>query len=292
MPIKLPSPSNLLHSAAGLARGPAIGAAAFQAMSRNRKLAPIVLVPAMPKPRPIAHGPYVSSTYSSIAATCADSCVFKTAGCYVRAGATKSLMAQLDSAAAGHTADEVVAAEVLLIDQAFASGVPQDGACGGRDLRLHVGGDILTTSQALMLAAPARRWRSRGGGSVWAFTHSWRNISRTAWGEIEVLASVEVPADIEVARAASYGAATLVDKFPSKMAFHLPGSTARIIPCPAETMGATCVQCRLCLDRDLLSMNASVAFEAHGPGASAVRESVIQLKLGKDGAVARGRRGR
>jgi hypothetical protein len=201
-------------------------------------------------------------------------------------------MSKLDAAAYGHTAHEVTAAEVRLIDKAFPHGVPQDGARGGRDLRLHVGGDILTTSQALMLAAAARRWRSRGGGTVWAFTHSWRNISRKAWGEIEVLASVEVPADIEVARAAGYGAAIVVDRFPSKKAFYLPGSTARIIPCPAETTGKTCVECRLCLDRDLLGMNAAVAFEAHGPAASAVREAVVQLRLGKDGAVAQGRRGR
>ena len=193
----------------------------------------------------------------------------------------KRLATELDAAARGYTADQVIAEEARLIDGAFrGGGIPQDGAKGGRDLRLHVGGDVTTNAQARQLAAPGLRWGIRGGGAVWTFTHSWRDVEREAWGDgISVLASVERPEDIEVAREKGYAAAIVVDHFPSEKAFSLPGTTSLIIPCPYETRGTTCVECRLCLDdRDLLKRNAAIAFEAHGPGAKQVREALVQLR--------------
>ena len=262
------------------------GAASFQYKSSNGKLSPVEGVPTTTRPRPTPRGPFVCSTYVSIDATCSNACAFKEAGCYVRSGFTGSVARKLDGAARGRTSLEVIREEVRLIDGAFRRGVPQDGARGGRDLRLHVGGDVKAVTGARLLAEAARRWLDRGGGAVWTFTHAWREIPRRAWGPaISVLASVERPEDIEAARKRGYAAAIVVPEFPSKKAFVLPGSTARIIPCPAETMGTTCVECRLCLDRDLLGMHAAIAFEAHGPGAKAVREQLVQLRAGKNATV-------
>jgi hypothetical protein len=112
------------------------------------------------------------------------------------------------------------------------------------------------------------------------FTHNWREIPRSLWGSaINVLASVERAEDIEVARQAGYAAAIVVAEFPSKRAFPLPGSSARIVPCPAEanddpTKNVTCASCRLCLDRDLLGLNRAIGFEAHGPQARQVRKQL------------------
>ncbi len=197
----------------------------------------------------------------------------------MRAGATKRLAAHLDAAAKGLIADEVIAFEAQLVDKKYKTGVPQDGGRrghDGRDLRLHVGGDITNDGQAGLLGAAAWRWRARGGGLVWTFTHSWHTVRRSAWGpDISVLASVERAEDIELARQQGYASAIVVDKFPST---HLLGTTAKIIPCPAETMGKTCVECRLCLDADgLLARNTAIAFEAHGPGASSVKDALVLL---------------
>lgn len=262
----------------------ASGSAAFITTSHNRKLSPNTLEPTAGRPRPVAHAPFASATYASIAKTCVDECPFKKSGCYVRSGATKLLSSRLDFAAHDRTGDEVIAYEAMLIDRAFPKGVPQDGARGGRDLRLHVGGDIKTKRHAARLGGAATNWLARGGGRVWTFTHAWHRVPRDAWGgSVSVLASVERPEDIEAAREAGYAAAIVVPAFPSTKAFFLPGATARIVPCPAETSDRTCVECRLCLDADRLhATNTAIAFAAHGPNAAKARDALVQLRRGKD----------
>lgn len=59
--------------------------------------------------------------------------------------------------------------------------------------------------------------------------------------------------------------------------------TARIVPCPAEPVyaegnpRATCVQCRLCLDRDPVALNTAIAFEVHGPRSKKARRALARL---------------
>ncbi|MBN1771765.1 MAG: hypothetical protein JXB32_10920 [Deltaproteobacteria bacterium] len=193
-------------------------------------------------------------------------------------------MKRLDEAARGLSPEDVIGQEVEAIDRAFGGGqIPQDGARGGRDLRLHVGGDVGSTAGARLLAEAARRWHLRGGGTVWTTTHLWRVIPRSGWGErISVLASVERPEEIEQARRRGYGAIVVVKDFPQgAKAYRLPGSRTRIIPCPAQTLeGMTCIRCRLCLDRDLLRMGAAVALRTHGPGVTAANEALRSQSTG------------
>jgi hypothetical protein len=257
--------------------------AALQKKSRDKKLAPVDFVDRGHgrKPEPVAVGPYVATTYVSINATCPSSCPMKGAGCYAQAGAAQRLVHRLDAAAAGRTPEDVIADEVRLIDDASKRGVPKDGARGGRDLRLHVGGDVGSEAGARLLAAAARRWRDRGGGTVWTFTHLWREVPREAFGEISVLASVESAQEIGAARQRGYPAAIVVERFGSNKAFSLPGSDVRVIPCPAETAGRTCAECRLCLDRDLLGIGVAIGFEAHGRSRQKVRETLVQLRRGR-----------
>ena len=53
----------------------------------------------------------------------------------------------------------------------------------------------------------------------------------------------------------------MVAKFPDgKRPFDVAGT--RFVPCPAETLGKTCVECRLCLDVDLHAKNLGIAFNS------------------------------
>lgn len=212
-----------------------------------------------------AKRPYCCSTYTSISATCDDACAFKEGGCYAAAGLTGLAVARLDEEAASLSALDVVRAEVDLIDGSFGGGqIPQDGARGGRDLRLHVGGDAGAVAGVELLAAVAERWSARGGGVVWTYTHAWRTILRSFWGKISTIASVETPAHVEEARSMGYAPALVVDRFPNKHRVFLVGAN-RFIPCPAETAQITCVDCRLCFDDEtLLRRGDGIAFSTHG----------------------------
>jgi hypothetical protein len=107
-----------------------------------------------------------------------------------------------------------------------------------------------------------------------------RSIQSWSWFSSTGLpSSVESAEDIEVARASGYAAAIVVEHFPSTRAFSLLGSTAKIVPCPAETTGKTCVECRLCMNADgLLARNLAIAFQVHGPGAKKATEALVQLR--------------
>lgn len=250
----------------------------------DRKLSPVAMVPydgpGKRSFRPTPVGPYCSATYASIEATCPSSCRFKQAGCYVRAGFTRRASDQLDDAARGIDAERVADVEVRLLDEAFGRGeIPQDGARGGRDLRLHIGGDVPSTAAAQRLACAADRWRRRGGGAVWTYTHRWRHIPRAAFGKISVLASVEDVAEAKQADLRGYVPAVVVSRFPSERAFRVDGLRHRVIPCPAETRGTTCVECRLCLDDGALRRRgAAIGFALHGLQREHVRLPVLKTR--------------
>lgn len=256
-------------------------AALFRRESADRKLSPVELVSnTTDRLRPVPLAPFCSSTYVSIAKTCPSSCTFKSDGCYVTEGFTGVAAKRLDLAARNLSGDEVIRQEAALISRAFYGGrVPQDGARGGRDLRLHVGGDVSSELGARMLAGAAIAWKLRGGGDCWSYTHAWREVLRSAWGPaISVLASVESASDADFAMRSGYAAAIVVPAFPSKKAFSLKG--IKVIPCPAETAGTTCVQCRLCFDdRKLLERESAIGFAAHGRQAERIRRRLPVLTL-------------
>lgn len=252
------------------------GPASFQLISTNRKTSHVTHEPLDERKskawrRPISHPPFVCSTYVSVSATCPSDCVFKDNGCYVQVGVTKNLIRKLDRAAAFQEldADDVIKAEVDLIDSVFPKGAPQDGYQGGRDLRLHVGGDVQTERGAAMLAGAAERWRKRGGGQVWTYTHSWRAIRPELFGDISVLASVETVADADLAFEYGYVPAITVRAFDKPTTFDLPGSEIglRVLPCSALTWHSNCVACRNCLRTDTVAMNKrplAIGFIPHG----------------------------
>lgn len=240
----------------------------IQPRSSNRKLAPQRVERARSgRRRNVPVGPYVASTYVSIEATCPDSCSFKGGGCYAQEMTGRG--ARMDRGGRWMDPLEVTRAEADAISSAFARGVPQDGHRGGRDLRLHVSGDVSCDAGARLLSAAADAWLARGGGAVWTYTHRWREIPREAWGPIAVLASVERLADMGAALERGYAPAIVVPEFPSPRAWTHAG--IRIVPCPSEAGDRTCATCRLCLDPKLAQRRTAIAFALHGHGADKVR---------------------
>lgn len=242
--------------------------------------------------------PFCSSTYVSINATCPDSCQFKGGACYVTTGFTQQINLRLDHEVndAKHPphpnlaeANQIIRSfpgrgrprKAVLHELRPGGPIPQDGARGGRDLRLHVGGDALDKYGAELLAEAADSWKRRGGGAVWTFTHRWREIPRNAWGSISVLASIDHPRAAPEALRAGYAPAVVVDSFSSDRAkrhFLVDNEHAdtKIIPCPNETRGVTCVECRLCLNATKLWEQRSViAFAVHGHGKHRVSLPVL-----------------
>jgi hypothetical protein len=216
----------------------------------------------------------VATTYASIKASCPESCELRTSGtCYAQNGMVGFTVRRLDAATDGHAPLETAITEAAAIDAAFKGGaVPQDGAKGGRDLRLHTSGDCSTVEAAEIVGAAASRWAARSGGDVWTYTHAWRDVPRSAWGkDVSVLASVDNTADVAAAQAQGYTPARYVAEFPSAKGWVEAG--VRWVACPAQTrddMG--CADCRLCMDADALkARNVGIAFSAHGTRANALK---------------------
>lgn len=251
----------------------------FKHVSSNRKLSQVkhLRVAGQEKPRivPPATG-RVSSLYLPVNPTCPAGCPFKNNGCYAQAGNVR-LARRLDEAAAGMSAEQVVRRGADAIDRAFTHGVPQDGAHGGRDLRLLESGDVANAAGARALAGAAQRWLERGGGTVWAYTHWWREIPREAFGPIKIAASVETVDDADKAHERGFLPALVVPEFQHAKPYTLEGSRNRLklIPCPFETKGKTCAECRLCLDRT--PKRAAIGFAAHGPGLRKVKEQLVAV---------------
>ena len=97
-------------------------------------------------------------------------------------------------------------------------------------------------------------------------------VPRAAWGsDISVLASCETPDHVTAAARRGYAAALVVPYFSRESAYRL-AEKVRLLPCPQQTRGVTCAECRLCLDDDrLLRANLVIGFTPHGVGASRVR---------------------
>jgi hypothetical protein len=119
-----------------------------------------------------------------------------------------------------------------------------------------------------MLAKAALRWLDRGGGPVWTYTHRWREIPIDAWGPIFVWASCEKITQVREAKALGYRTAITLNSFSSECSYELNGEL--LIPCPEQTRGRSCVECRLCLDRST-KHEASIAFAVHGKREHKVR---------------------
>ncbi len=254
------------------------GPVLFSAISSNRKLSPVKLERSGGKKRIVLPKQRCSATYVSISGTCPTACAYKDNGCFVQSQAAP--MRALDEASESWTPLEIIEEEAAMIDRSFPRGIPKDGlpGGGGRDLRLHVGGDASCAQGAKALADATGRWMFRSGGAVWTYTHRWRRIHRRNFGLISALASVEKPSDLVAAREQGYASAITVVAFESERAYSLGTDGFTVIPCPAETRGTTCIECRLCFDDARLRKEKLViGFALHGPKVRRATERLVQL---------------
>jgi len=203
----------------------------------------------------------VDATYAAIKYTCPDSCELKDKGCYAQTSFVGMINQRMNRRARGGSPLDLAKAEAKAIDDAYKGGaVP-----AGRALRIHVAGDSRTIMGTRVLNKAVGRWRQRGGGDCWSYTHAWRHVAREEWSNVSVLASVDNVADVPLAREQGYAPAMVVAEHPSEKAYQLPGSDVKWIPCPNQTRGVGCTDCRLCFNADrLLAGNFGIAFAAHG----------------------------
>lgn len=152
--------------------------------------------------------------------------------------------------------------------------------CWDRPLRLHTVGDCASDEAAQIVSAAAAGYRERGGGPVWTYTHAWRIVDRSSWGEVSVLASCETAEQVELARARGYAPSIVLERFDVPRRY-LAGTSSQVpvLPCPAQTHeGVTCASCRLCMKDDaLLTRDYAIGFAVHGT-AFTVRQAKAALR--------------
>lgn len=222
----------------------------------------------------ISGGEKVDSTYSAIATTCPSTCKLKGEGCYASTGYVGLVNMRMERRVRGGSAVDVAKAEAAAIDKSYGGGdVP-----AGRALRIHTAGDSRTRRGTRLIAAAVARWKKRGGGAAWSYTHA-RNVPRSYWGSVSVLASVDSVEEIEAARKNGYAPAIVVQEHVSEKAYKLAGSDVKFIPCVQQTRGISCVKCRLCFDADrLFEGGMGIAFSAHGAKKGSVKRRLEMVK--------------
>lgn len=197
----------------------------------------------------------VAATYAPISKTCPASCPLRDNGCYAQEGNVVFKVRRTEEYSDGLNGDTVAVLEGdEIADMATRAPV-------GHPLRIHVSGDATSDFRASQLARGSAVWQ----GPVWSYTHAWRDVLRTSWGRVSVLASCETLLQVLSAAQRGYAASLVVSHHPADGKAWLSPEGVKVIPCPSQTRDVTCSKCRLCWDdQRLLSSNACIAFAVHG----------------------------
>lgn len=218
----------------------------------------------------------VDATYVSITGSCPSSCSLKDKnGCYAELSFVGMTVSRLNTEAVGLSALAIARAEAAAIDSAYDGGqIPNN-----RDMRLHVSGDSRTIAGSKLINSAVARWKKRGGGDCWSYTHAWKNVARHNWNNVSILASVANVSEAVEARKQGYAPAIVVSQHESSKRFMLDGSDVKWIPCPAQTSGIGCTDCRLCFNADrIYNDNFGIAFAAHGVKKNELKRHLNVLK--------------
>lgn len=180
--------------------------AIYTVRSKNRKIGP------------------ADSTYASIKATCPTSCALKDNGCYAQSSFTGIINARLNRRARQFSPLQVARAEAQAIDQAYGGRpIPKH-----RDMRIHTIGDSRSIKGTRLINSAIGRWKKRGGGVPWSYTHAWKHVPRKVWSNVSILASIESVKQVAEARQQGYAPAIVVASFPSEKMFRLEGSDVKM----------------------------------------------------------------
>ena len=221
-------------------------------------------------------------------ASCPDSCPFKgtpeePGPCYAEHGPQAWTTRRLNRST--ETDPEAIAREeAAAIDRVRFKGTDTPNRPGGNPrpgtpMRIHIVGDATTDGAARILSDAAERYRARGGGPVWGYTHAWREVSRAAWGAVSILASVETGADALLAESRGYAIAHVAPAHGTPIA---PG--IRPIGCPAQVRkSVSCVSCGLCF-RDVHLRDRRLAIQFQPDGRKGVAHETVKAALALAGA--------
>ena len=210
----------------------------------------------------------VSATYAS-QASCPSTCPFYNNGCYAEHGPLGIHAKRLNQSQ--DTAVQVAEREAELILNAA-----NDPLQPSIPLRLHAVGDCATVEAAEIVARAAEVYIDLKG-PVWTYTHAWRDVPREAWGRVSVLASCETVADVKEASRRGYATAIVREQERTE---RLEGMT--FVPCPQQTSGRTCADCRMCFqDNKLHQVGTVVVFEPHGARRKTISDTVNLLELAR-----------
>lgn len=237
-------------------------------------------------------------------------------GCYAEIDNQGWTTRRLNNTAAQAQADslEVANAEAAALEKLLGYlNVYENGP--SKMLRLHVVGDAVTAESAKILADASKPFvrrnaqipslfrrqdngnltgtGGRGDSKVWAYTHGWRDVPRSAWGEVSVLASCETQEDLKEAYDRGYALACVTDKYDNEHLWDSPSKPQRwkayrkgdfiILPCPNEAgtpkgTKPTCSQCGLCLQEKMLREKRMViAFETHGSKDKKIKQVLVNI---------------
>jgi len=211
-----------------------------------------------------------SATYAAIT-TCPKDCAFLNSGCYAQSGHCGFTLNRLnrDARSGNFSPLQIAEHEADMIDR----------LSGYYPLRLHVVGDASSDEAAKTLAKTCTRYRRKHRREIWTYTHAWRDVKRSSWGAVSVIASCETVGEALEAMDRGYAAALV---FPSREEMigalrSLRSSKINIQPCLEQGNGTKCADCRICFrDKELLKRRTVIGFIPHGSGASAAARAIRQ----------------
>ena len=207
----------------------------------------------------------VSATYAT-QESCWKGCPLKNNGCYAEHDFTGFTTRRLN-------ASGMTDADIIATNEANAI----DTLTGELALRLHVVGDCKTNTAAQTVSAASKRHTAKHGSAVWSYTHAWREVKRSSWDGVSILASCETSDDVKQAHGKGYAAAIVVEEHTQSNVYMRDG--LRILPCPQQTgKSANCAACKLCWNADyLFSSKTVIAFETHGGGEKKATAALVQI---------------
>lgn len=201
--------------------------------------------------------------------TCPSTCPLRNNGCYAEVGMMRmAITSKINNTE--EDIDSIIDSECSAIDKLPAN----------KTLRIHGVGDAPTPQAAKKLAIAGKNYLKRAknkSAKVYSYTHAWRTVKRKYWGVVSTLASCETTKQVKEARKQGYAASIVVAKFDSDKLYVKDGE--KLLPCPSQTKGITCSQCKLCTnDTHLRKAKISIAFEAHGVRKEKVKK-MLELPL-------------
>lgn len=207
----------------------------------------------------------VSATYASLH-SCPSTCPFKGKGCYAQSGNVFFTVKKLDKCA-----EDTCQTSPEQIAKFEAEQIAK--LSGKLPLRLHVSGDCTTNASARIVSEACKEYAKKHNQPVWTYTHAWKTVDRSSWGDVSVYASCETVEQCKEAIAKGYAAA-MVRGEQLESSEKVDG--LRFTPCKEQAKGTPCVDCKLCFKDK--NKNRVIVFGAHGAGTKKVKEALDNVQ--------------